>query len=541
MIDDEISFRGFEEASLLGAESNPQKTLKDKGKVECSSSKILREMARQKEIKGKRMTQQLYELSDSSMDDAPFQDVMQYPNKLTDVLDSGSTKPNQDASNKKMMQHSKKLGDDSGKEKRVPKQKLKTTSDNSDTNNKHNTENTQSPKPKRTKTNDKDIWIKNTTHSVFFIERQTVDQKPLHPMELAKILNNIGIKDYKELKSAGQGRYRITFNRPRDAEMLINSKLLTEEFKHKVYVPNMLKESIGIIRRVPISLTEEEILDNIKTDNNQKVVRIERIKRMVNEALTLTTTVKIFVEGQKLPNFISIFGVYAKVDIYIFPLKMCTKCYRYGHKIKTCKSTTSRCENCSAEHDSKDCTAPAKCYHCNGSHKITDKSCPERIRQDKIRYLMAEEKLTFLEAAFRLPRNNSVQYRLNSSKDFPNLPTSNNNSPPSDIIQQSELPNDIRSQNLPQNQTTNLKQYEINKIIQTVKSELLQQLNIDTLINKMKTIQNTITNHANQHKSKKNSIDTDILLINISDQIRAIIEPEVKLPAITPETALRHE
>jgi hypothetical protein len=276
----------------------------------------------------------------------------------------------------------------------------------------------------------KDNWIRNTSHTVFFIEKQKSDhnpsqnqsQKRIHPMELAKILNILKIKNYKELTFAGQGRFKITFDREKDAEPLINSKILINEYKYQIYVPNMFKQTIGVIHDVPPTLSDEEIAENIFS--NKKITKIERICKMKDNKLIPTYSVKIYVEGSVLPDNVKIYGIATKVDYYIFPVKMCYKCLRYGHRKSACKSATTRCICCGQSHDGNECFSPARCFHCGNAHNSFDRNCSERLRQNKIQFAMATEKLTFIEASTKFPRDKiSVQPRLQSIKEFPLLPT----------------------------------------------------------------------------------------------------------------------
>lgn len=71
-----------------------------------------------------------------------------------------------------------------------------------------------------------DGWVQNKVYKTFIME-PTDDKHKLHIMEIAKLLMNIKITNYKELKPAGNSRYKITFDNPRHAENLINSKILT--------------------------------------------------------------------------------------------------------------------------------------------------------------------------------------------------------------------------------------------------------------------------------------------------------------------------
>lgn len=98
-----------------------------------------------------------------------------------------------------------------------------------------------------------DGWQKNTAFKTFFIEPKDDKTKPLHIMEIAKLLNNIKVDNYTDLNKAGKNRFKITFGNPKHAENLINSKILTEQFNYKVFVPTMFRETIG---NVPPSMSE---------------------------------------------------------------------------------------------------------------------------------------------------------------------------------------------------------------------------------------------------------------------------------------------
>lgn len=364
-------------------------------------------------------------------------------------------------------------------------------------------------------------WEKNNVHTVFFIERQNKEDKPIHPMLLAKILHNVGIKHYKELKSAGFGRFRITFNKPKDAEVLLNSALLRDNFKINIYIPNVLKQTIGVVRNVPPTISEEEILDNINA-GNKRVTKIERINKMKkvegNNVLVPTYSIKIYVEGQVLPEEIAIYGMLAKVDFYVFPVKLCIRCWRFGHRIKTCRSSKPRCVVCGLDHEGEVCWDAPTCVNCNGNHKANDRNCPERVRQDMILQVMAREKLTFAEANMKFPRNRSVQDRLkpaiNSIQEFPTLPSRTSNQETVHKQPQKLISN--------ANPNTN-----IEEIVNRVKTELIKQLNLDTIMDKIKTIQETISNNNQLIKSGKQSKDAQTLLTEIMNEMKSIANPEI--------------
>lgn len=405
------------------------------------------------------------------------------------------------------------------------------------------------------KSNDKtkltfDGWIKNTIYTTFFIEPLNIsttnniassnpitNQKYIHIMEIAKMLHNIGIREYKELTQAGRARFKIKFHRPTQAEPLLNSKLLTDTFKYKIYVPNMFKQTIGIIRNIPQAFTEEEIKENISS--NKKIEKVERIMRLKEDRLVPTYTVKIFVEGDKLPEEVKIYGIVAKVEVYLFPLKVCQNCWRFGHKAKACKAKV-RCETCGLEHETKLCNSSSiSCVNCKGKHLASDRDCPERLRQDKIRSAMATEKLTFAEAARKIPKNKieSVQYRINSVGDFPTLgnaslnqvfkkyqnlnPVIHSSKPKSmaQIIRNTYPQPEIVPEPAHEFKENPHKTTEFEKFIQDMKEIIIQELNIGKLIQKVKEIQNEIKTTTNKNVSDWQS---DLLLIKINEELNSL-------------------
>lgn len=196
---------------------------------------------------------------------------------------------------------------------------------------------------KQTNKKDQIMWIQNNQHNVLFIEPISIKEgeKLLEPMEVGKFLYDIGLNQFTELKRAGQYRYKLIYKNPKDAEKILNSTQTLKNNNYKAFIPRMLLETTGIIKNVPISLTEKDIYHN--TISAKKITRIERIKKRSepkdpNSKLVDTRSIKITFEGPELPETVCIYGVHEKPEIYIYPVKICTKCWRLGHKEIACKS-----------------------------------------------------------------------------------------------------------------------------------------------------------------------------------------------------------
>lgn len=400
----------------------------------------------------------------------------------------------------------------------------------------------------KTDGNYNDNWTKNHHYTTFIIEKETKENdkekgiKHPHPMEVAKMLKNIGVTKYSSMKGVGRGKFQISFDKPRDAEQLLNSDLLKNSFGYTIFVPTRFKESIGVVGDVPPSITDQEVMENVVCENNIKVFKVERINKRIGEnRFQPTYSIKIFVRGEKLPKSLEIYGTRRSVEPYVFPLKICVKCWRFGHRDKFCKSREARCCNCGQEHTEDKCDSmEPKCVNCAGIHKASSKECPERSRQDLIRQDMAINKTSYFEASDKYPRHTkqNLQARLDSIRDFPQL----ENNKPRNIqnntqqTKQQRRRNDILTPHFqtPQNlfNTQNIhhdfspnpyRTTEIEKITQIIKDDLIRQFNLNNLFDKIKTIQKTIIQSAN----KTDSIDQDLLLIDISEELNKIINPEV--------------
>lgn len=283
---------------------------------------------------------------------------------------------------------------------------------------KNRTQQTQRP---GTYTND-EFKIKNNTYNVIFIEPITIKEGEvlLEPMEVGKFLHEMKLDQFAELKRAGQYRYKLTYRKPQDTEKILNSATQLRENNYRAFIPKMLTETTGVIKDVPISLTEKEIFETIIS--SKKVIRVDRIKRKKDDQLVNTRAVKITVEGSELPRVVQLYGVLAKPEIYIYPVRICNKCWRIGHKAAACKGKES-CKRCgktiSEDHQQCNQNMPAKCKNCGKNHLPTDTQCPERQRREQINAAMTINKMTFAEAEEMYPKTSNRFAALESIDEFP--------------------------------------------------------------------------------------------------------------------------
>ncbi|XP_057369626.1 uncharacterized protein LOC130690709 [Daphnia carinata] len=137
-------------------------------------------------------------------------------------------------------------------------------------------------------------------------------------------------------------------------------------------LPNFLNGKKGIIKRVPLSESDEDLLDALK---DQWVVKAQRFFRNNTGSKEPSESVLLTFD-KALPVRISIIGLSFPVLIYYpFPYKY-TICFRLGHTRNYCSSPSGTCKNCGVTHDPTDICIQ-KCINCNSfSHASESKNCP---------------------------------------------------------------------------------------------------------------------------------------------------------------------
>lgn len=382
------------------------------------------------------------------------------------------------------------------------------------------------------------MYIKNNAYDVIFIEPISIreGQKVLEPMEVGKFLHDTHLDQFTELKRAGQYRYKMTYKKPQDTEKILNATSLLKNNNYKAFIPKMLTETTGVIKDIPTSFTEREIRLNAICD--KKITSVERIKRKKDHELINTRTVKITVEGPELPRVIQIYGVYCKPEIYIYPVRICNKCWRLGHKAAACKSKET-CQRCgkytSEEHKGCDERAPPKCKNCGNKHLPTDVNCPERKRREHINAAMMLNKMTFTEAAELYPKTQNKYAILESIDEFPRLERPNRPYPGfkqpventgkidySKIVEKLLKPKPkptIVKNNFPQAEQVP----EQVKVITNNPHAVSEAERLESMSKHLHNFFSTLLNHKAEDKVESDPT-TDLLLIEIGTMIKNIIQ-----------------
>jgi hypothetical protein len=244
---------------------------------------------------------------------------------------------------------------------------------------------------------------------------------------VANLMLKLNVNNVFEMKMIGRQKMCIYFNDSTAANSF--NKMNLKEYDLKTSIPLHYLTVTGVIKNIPNNIKLAEIMELAKYNDN--VYKIERIYRTAkddsgNMTLIPTNCIKVIFIGSQLPESFSMLYYKERVHPYIFKLRQCTNCWRYGHSHTKCKSKL-KCNKCGEEHKEEVCISTiTKCSHCNGNHKASDKECLERARRNNINIIMATKNLSFGEAIEQFPIYTTNGYNLlENLEDFPTLTATN--------------------------------------------------------------------------------------------------------------------
>ena len=264
----------------------------------------------------------------------------------------------------------------------------------------------------------------------YVIVVENTDGTPLHDLKLGKLMfTNNSINDVLKIDHSGRQRVSITFKNASSANDFLSHPLLARN-NMRAFIPQQLVKRVGVIRNIPIDVSEEDIKNNIQSW--YKILAVERLKRRVQKDNVIeyapTQSFKVTFYSQNLPDSVQLYLANRRVEPFIFRVTQCETCLRYGHTTKSCKSGKPRCGNCgSTEHGTQNCTeTQPTCVHCKGPYKAIDTKCPEFERQKIIKRAMAEQSISYRIANEKFPPVH-IQNSFNLLSDFPSLPEKKSN------------------------------------------------------------------------------------------------------------------
>ena len=193
---------------------------------------------------------------------------------------------------------------------------------------------------------------------------------------------------------------------------------------YKAFIPSHNTSRMGLIRGISPEISDSDLISVLEEANPHvnKILKVRRLNYKDNSGEKVewkpSRSVVVTFEGQELPLYLYLYYNSFTVETYFFPTVQCFQCCKFGHTKKVCRSP-EKCFNCGGNHSSQNCPSQTlKCFNCNGPHKAISLSCPEYSRQKAIKFTMASENLSYIQASKQHP-SSGISYAAVASKPIP--------------------------------------------------------------------------------------------------------------------------
>lgn len=233
-----------------------------------------------------------------------------------------------------------------------------------------------------TKPNYKRQFLESSTgdYTVFVQSTEQAKLGNRNPISLTKLFTE-NVKGITGVHRVNAHKIGVSFRKAIPANYFLKMDDFLSKNKMKAFIPSHLTEKIGILKYVPIDMSNEEIYKNITCD--AEVISIKRFMKKTDNILSPLTTVAVTFAATTLPQHAYIQLFRYPVHRYIPPVLQCFKCLKFNHSAKVCRSPQQMCSSCAGNHSYKECDVEEiTCINCSGSHLAISRDCP--IKKQKI-------------------------------------------------------------------------------------------------------------------------------------------------------------
>ena len=196
-------------------------------------------------------------------------------------------------------------------------------------------------------------------------------------------------QSFIQINKKGPSRFVLTFKLYSEANKFIEDKvILLVEPEWVSYIPDHAIYIVGIVYDIPEDFSDEDLLEGLDQNSAKNIKRISRCYRPATEKdigkekyklgeqneWVPSEEIKIYCTSS-LPEYILIHKASRKVHKFIFPLRRCFRCQRFGHNYNSCRHSV-RCVKCGGDHERAHCTVNyRKCANCKENHSAYDEEC----------------------------------------------------------------------------------------------------------------------------------------------------------------------
>ncbi|KAJ2954742.1 hypothetical protein O0L34_g3045 [Tuta absoluta] len=261
------------------------------------------------------------------------------------------------------------------------------------------------------------IFPTNTASGEFtvFVEKNNEKLGNSNPLMLASIFKS-EVKGVISIKRINATKVGVLFSQAIEANNFLKNTDFLTKHSMRAFIPAKAVESVGVLRYVPTSISNEELFKKLRC--NVEIVGVRRFTKKTNGEVKPFTSVSVTFLSSSLPDRVYLDICSIKVTEYVAPLLQCYKCFKFNHGAKFCKGTQV-CSICALEHHFSQCTVKSddtkiKCINCGGAHLAIARQCP--VKQAKI-----EEKRN--RSAYAAVVANNAQQNLLKNYDinFPKI------------------------------------------------------------------------------------------------------------------------
>jgi hypothetical protein len=220
----------------------------------------------------------------------------------------------------------------------------------------------------------------------------------MSPFLLKKLIDTAAGGEVETAKILSDGRISLLTKTEIQSKNIEKISKLGQD-NVKVQEDDARNKSVGVIFCQDLKYSsDEEILENL---NDQKVVGIRRVKKMMNQTEpTETGLYFITFDLKETPTQLKIGYEIVEVREFIPDPIRCFKCLKFGHTQRFCKSEEKKCANCSnPEHVNREmkekCQNPPKCSGCGDSHHSFSKNCDIYRMEKEIIAIKTKMKLPY--------------------------------------------------------------------------------------------------------------------------------------------------
>ena len=161
----------------------------------------------------------------------------------------------------------------------------------------------------------------------------------LRPISLGRVLNRKYNKASCDVRRSGAGKLAVFLRSAKEANKLLDDRSFLSSSGLSVFVPLSFISSPGVIRDVPLDVSDHGLLENLEVlgclRGKISVLNVRRINKRFFDKDTKSnrvepsSTILITFHGQDHSDKISLFGVSKVVKNYVPQPRMCLNCLRY--------------------------------------------------------------------------------------------------------------------------------------------------------------------------------------------------------------------